>query len=318
MKARDGVITLAIGDGANDCNMIRSADVGIGLRGQEGLQAFNVCDYGISQFRFLQYLLLVHGRWAYRRITKLVLYMFYKNIVVVGPQFFYALTNGFSGQKLYHDLMYQSYNVFFTAAPILVFGILDQDVSREMSLRYPFLYEIGRKKLYFNNRVFVQWMVCGLWHSLVVFIIPYFALSNGAITFSDGRSNDIWLVGTIVFLLVIVVANAKVVVETVHVSVFVYIGLFLSFFAWLGMQAFLSGASGKITSSVATELFGSTSRILGSPVCWLVIIASTIIATIRDWQWKAVDIIRGEDLAGLYEVQAQMLKERYAGPAKKT
>lgn len=35
-------ITLAIGDGANDCNMIQSADVGVGLKGEEGMQAFNV------------------------------------------------------------------------------------------------------------------------------------------------------------------------------------------------------------------------------------------------------------------------------------
>lgn len=42
IKAQTGEVTLAIGDGANDCNMIQAADVGVGLRGEEGLQAFNV------------------------------------------------------------------------------------------------------------------------------------------------------------------------------------------------------------------------------------------------------------------------------------
>lgn len=37
-----GEVTLAIGDGANDCGMIQAADVGVGLRGEEGMQAFNV------------------------------------------------------------------------------------------------------------------------------------------------------------------------------------------------------------------------------------------------------------------------------------
>jgi hypothetical protein len=32
-------ITLAIGDGANDVNMIQSANIGIGVRGKEGMQA---------------------------------------------------------------------------------------------------------------------------------------------------------------------------------------------------------------------------------------------------------------------------------------
>ena len=32
------------------------------------------------QFRYLNKLLLVHGAWSYHRLTKLILYSFYKNI----------------------------------------------------------------------------------------------------------------------------------------------------------------------------------------------------------------------------------------------
>lgn len=35
-------VALAVGDGGNDCAMIREADVGVGVQGKEGLQAFNV------------------------------------------------------------------------------------------------------------------------------------------------------------------------------------------------------------------------------------------------------------------------------------
>ena len=44
---------LAIGDGANDVAMIQAADVGVGISGQEGLQAANASDYSIAQFHFL-------------------------------------------------------------------------------------------------------------------------------------------------------------------------------------------------------------------------------------------------------------------------
>jgi hypothetical protein len=44
-------MTLAIGDGANDVSMIQAADVGVGIRGEEGLQAVNSSDYAISQVR---------------------------------------------------------------------------------------------------------------------------------------------------------------------------------------------------------------------------------------------------------------------------
>lgn len=61
------VMTLAIGDGANDVSMIQAADVGVGISGEEGLQAVNSSDYAIAQFRYLTRLLFVHGHWSYIR-----------------------------------------------------------------------------------------------------------------------------------------------------------------------------------------------------------------------------------------------------------
>lgn len=43
-------ITLAIGDGANDVNMIQEADIGIGLYGQEGMRAVQASDYALPEF----------------------------------------------------------------------------------------------------------------------------------------------------------------------------------------------------------------------------------------------------------------------------
>ena len=67
-------VTLAIGDGANDVTMIQEAAVGVGISGKEGLQAVNASDFAIARFRFLKRLLLLHGRWNYRRICKVILY----------------------------------------------------------------------------------------------------------------------------------------------------------------------------------------------------------------------------------------------------
>lgn len=64
-----GSCTLAIGDGANDVDMILEANVGVGIIGAEGVQAANSSDYSIGRFRFLQRLLLVHGRWNYMRMS---------------------------------------------------------------------------------------------------------------------------------------------------------------------------------------------------------------------------------------------------------
>ncbi|VDP31444.1 unnamed protein product [Schistosoma margrebowiei] len=72
--------TLAIGDGANDVNMIQVANVGIGINsGEEGMQAVMASDFAISRFYLLKQLLLVHGHWCYDKLAHASLYLFYKD-----------------------------------------------------------------------------------------------------------------------------------------------------------------------------------------------------------------------------------------------
>ena len=79
------VMSLAIGDGANDVAMIQAADVGVGIAGEEGRQAAMSSDYAIAQFRFLQRLVLVHGRWCYRRLAETTANFFYKVCLGFSP-----------------------------------------------------------------------------------------------------------------------------------------------------------------------------------------------------------------------------------------
>jgi magnesium-transporting ATPase (P-type) len=115
----DGKIVLAIGDGANDVSMIRrecstvhidhahkhhlvdvEAHIGVGVSGHEGRQAVLASDYSIGQFRFLQRLLLVHGRWSYLRVAKFLRYFFYKNFAFTFCQFWFGVFCGFSAQVI--------------------------------------------------------------------------------------------------------------------------------------------------------------------------------------------------------------------------
>ena len=79
-----------VGDGANDVSMIQTADVGIGISGQEGMQAVMSSDFALARFRFLNRLLLVHGHWCYERLSRMALYMFYKNSVSLYLEFHFS------------------------------------------------------------------------------------------------------------------------------------------------------------------------------------------------------------------------------------
>ncbi|CAK0900367.1 unnamed protein product [Prorocentrum cordatum] len=305
IKRRENAITLAIGDGANDCNMIQSADVGIGIRGLEGLQAFNVCDFGIAQFRFLENLLLVHGRWCYRRVAILANYTFYKNIVVVLPQYFLGCVSMFSGQKLYNDFMYQTYNVVHSALPIVLFGVLDQDVPKRWARERPGLYALGRRSEYLNFRASGCWVLSGVWHAWVIFAVPFFTMSNGNVTHSDGKANDLWLVGSMVYLLAVVVVNLQCLLETSFVNRLTYLGIAFSFFWWFLLQAYFSGLlTGSVTTS---ELHGSLGRLFGCPMLWLVMATAVALALLADMQSKGIRCSFFPSV--LHQVQQEVLEE---------
>lgn len=98
IKKNKNAVTLAVGDGANDVSMIKTAHIGVGISGQEGLQAVLASDYSIGQFRFLERLLLVHGRWSYYRMSKFLRYFFYKNFAFTLCHIWFAFFCGFSAQ----------------------------------------------------------------------------------------------------------------------------------------------------------------------------------------------------------------------------
>eukprot|EP00397_Hematodinium_sp_SG-2012_P011331 GEMP01011468.1.p1 GENE.GEMP01011468.1~~GEMP01011468.1.p1 ORF type:complete len:846 (+),score=69.84 GEMP01011468.1:122-2659(+) len=270
IKAWTRQITLAIGDGANDCNMILSAHIGIGIRGEEGLQAFNVCDYGIAQFHFLRTLLFVHGRYAYRRLSITILYIFYKNIVLVIPQFLLGAWSQFSTNMLYLDMLYQMYNILYTGPPIFIFGIFDQDIPRRFCFRFSQLYKLGQQHYYLNTRTILFAGLNGVWHSLVVFLVPFLALTGPTTCLANGESFDIWAVGMIIIIIEVVGANFQLILYSYSIN-------------WLSWLSY-SFCIGSLVLSVlyldfVSEPFGSASigvlrTVASAPLAYVVIITT--------------------------------------------
>ena len=151
----DGVRTLAIGDGANDVAMIQAAHIGVGIKGEEGLQAVNSSDYAIAQFRFLSDLMLKHGRYNYIRMSNAVCYIFYKNILMSIAQFWFNFSCAFSGQKYYTEGAIQMFNFLFTNLPLIMMGVYDTDIAPSSAHKYPQIYLSGINDEYFKVHNFL-------------------------------------------------------------------------------------------------------------------------------------------------------------------
>uniref|UniRef100_A0A3B4XPF6 Phospholipid-transporting ATPase n=1 Tax=Seriola lalandi dorsalis TaxID=1841481 RepID=A0A3B4XPF6_SERLL len=173
------VMTLAVGDGANDVNMIQAADIGIGISGQEGMQAVMASDFAISRFKHLKKLLLVHGHWCHTRLANMIIYFFYKNVAYVNLLFWYQFLCGFSGTAMIDYWLMIFFNLFFTSAPPIMFGIMDKDVSAEVLLGVPELYRTGQGE--YKISTFWVSMLDAFYQSLVCFFIPYLAYQDSDI-----------------------------------------------------------------------------------------------------------------------------------------
>ncbi|XP_034660770.1 phospholipid-transporting ATPase ID isoform X11 [Drosophila subobscura] len=218
IKRAKNAVTLAIGDGANDVSMIKAAHIGVGISGQEGLQAVLSSDYSIAQFRYLERLLLVHGRWSYYRMCKFLRYFFYKNFAFTLCHCWYSLFCGFSAQTVFDPMFISVYNLFYTSLPVLSLGIFEQDVSDKNSLEYPRLYTPGLKSELFNIREFIYSVLHGAFTSLVLFLIPYGVYKDGVSQHGYILSDHMTL-GAVVATILIVDNTAQISLYTSYWTV---------------------------------------------------------------------------------------------------
>uniref|UniRef100_A0A663FJR0 Phospholipid-transporting ATPase n=1 Tax=Aquila chrysaetos chrysaetos TaxID=223781 RepID=A0A663FJR0_AQUCH len=219
VKKHVNAITLAIGDGANDVGMIQTAHVGVGISGNEGMQATNCSDYAIAQFSYLEKLLLVHGAWSYNRVTKCILYCFYKNVVLYIIELWFAFVNGFSGQILFERWCIGLYNVIFTALPPFTLGIFERSCTQDSMLRFPQLYKITQNADGFNTRVFWGHCINALIHSIILFWFPLKVLEHGK--------------GFIISYYVVVTVCLKAGLETTAWTRFSHLAVWGSMLLWL-------------------------------------------------------------------------------------
>lgn len=198
-------VTLAIGDGANDCSMICKAHVGVGIAGREGMQAAKSADFAIGKFKFLHKLLFVHGREDYRRNGEVVLYMFYKNVLYVMVQFMFGYYSVFSGQTMYEKWIYQIYNGPFTGLHIIIYGLLDFEFTIPELLANPLYYSIGMYETVFNMKEFWIWFCYSCAQAAMVLYVGFWASEMTPV--ADGKTFNFWAGGHHVYMNCVLLAN---------------------------------------------------------------------------------------------------------------
>ncbi|KAM9310665.1 phospholipid-transporting ATPase ID [Pholidichthys leucotaenia] len=279
IKKHKKAVTLAIGDGANDVSMIKSAHIGVGISGQEGIQAVLASDYSFSQFRFLQRLLLVHGRWSYLRMCRFLCYFFYKNFAFTMVHFWFGFFCGFSAQTVYDQYFITLFNIVYTSLPVLAMGIFDQDVPDQRSLEYPKLYEPGQLNLLFNKREFFICIAQGIYTSVVLFFVPYAVLSEATQSTGVPLADYQTFAVTTATALVIVV-SVQIALDTGFWTVFNHVFVWGSLSSYFVIMFALHSQTLFRIFPNQFHFVGSAQSTLLQPVVWLTIVLATAICIV--------------------------------------
>ncbi|KAL9181105.1 hypothetical protein ACHAXT_009910 [Thalassiosira profunda] len=341
--------TLAIGDGANDVGMIQEAHIGIGISGLEGQQAVNASDFAIAQFRFLEPLLLIHGRWNFMRMSKAVLFFFYKNAALIGTMIVFSSRNLHSGTPLYDPWVIAVFNFVGASLPIIFTAIFDRDLPRDYMLRNPQVYQSGPNNEFLSLRMTIRWVVLTLIQVLVIYYCSAPALYlGGSVTSAfkglmgnfnrdvpgDGEGGDMKVFGTTIYSQLIYVVTFKALFETrslIHGEFptctcrrgkgegwpnrlgYTWIGLtFFSilFYIWFLYMYQLIGRKGPQTTTFFPFVYVTEHLLNMRSMTWMVSILTPTIAVIVDVSGKVYSNM-------FYPTQTQIHAEIAVNEAKK-
>lgn len=147
--------------------------------------------------------------------------MFYKNTLFVFPMFFYGFYSVFSGTPIYDNYLYQFFNLFFTGAPIMWFGIMDFEHSREKFMTKFKYYKLGFNDEMFNKYIFWRWIVYGIWQGALIYFVAFYSMQYADP--NNGSASSELVEGQFVYLGVVTLANLKVTTSTSNFTVWTFV-----------------------------------------------------------------------------------------------
>ncbi|XP_023560424.1 probable phospholipid-transporting ATPase VA, partial [Octodon degus] len=298
VRSKLKAMTLAIGDGANDVSMIQVADVGVGISGQEGMQAVMASDFAVPKFRYLERLLIVHGHWCYSRLANMVLYFFYKNTMFVGLLFWFQFYCGFSASAMIDQWYLIFFNLLFSSLPQLVTGVLDKDVSADALLLEPQLYKSGQKREEYRPRAFWLNMVDAAFQSLVCFFIPYLAYYDSDV--------DVFTWGTPITAIALLTFLLHLGIETRTWTWLNWVACGFSILLFLTVALIYNSACA--TCYPPSNPYWTMQTLLGDPVFYLLCFITPVTALLPRLFFKA---LQGSLFPTQLQLGRQLAKKRH-------
>lgn len=232
---------LAVGDGANDSLLLRSADVGIGIIGKQGTRSFATCDFAIPSFRDLCHLILIHGHISLHRSVLCVHFSFYKAVLFALCQAIYQYWTGFTGQSFFDTFSLTTFNVLWTLFPILAV-IFEKDISQNFLFKLSSLYKQLRNPLSLHPSN-LNWFYVAIYQAFVTMAITFLLTGEAFLNPKTGTDYGSGYLSLVVYFSLVMICSFYMIYQ---LNTFTYFSLVLI----CGNILILIAVSGLIQSDV--------------------------------------------------------------------
>ena len=261
--------TLAIGDGANDVNMIQTAHIGVGIMGKEGRQASSFADFAIGKFKFLRRLLFWHGSNFGYNMTNFMCLILTKSIVTGAAKLFFNIHAAYSAMDFIDGYFFVGYATLMTQYGFYLwfeqqhcsqlYGDEEYKLAFRLSENYPVVRDSFIKRV---KRRFIIYQTATFWAGFWCFYIPFNVM--GDIVDKDGRGfgvHDIGLLAQMCFVFLNHL-NFNTVIRRYDKPMRIFVMITL-----VGYCMILT--VGCVIPGLSPNFYMRVPEVIGSPLYWL-------------------------------------------------
>lgn len=162
-------------------------------------------------------------------------------------------------------------------------GIFDQFISARLLDRYPQLYQLGQKGVFFKMHSFWAWIANGFYHSIILYLASEAIYANDLIP-NDGKIAGHWVWSAALYTAVLLTVLGKAALITNIWTKYHVIAIPGSLVIWLGFIAIYATLFPKIP--ISPELNGIIPRLFPSLIFWAQTLVLPALCLSRDLAWK--------------------------------
>ncbi|KAI3812673.1 hypothetical protein L1987_17386 [Smallanthus sonchifolius] len=153
-------------------------------------------------------------------------------------------------------------------------SVLEQDVSSDICLQFPALYQQGQKGIFFSWKRIIGWMGNGILTSLVISILNVYILSPLAFR-KGGQVVDIAHLGVTTYTTIVWTVNCQIALIITHFTWIQHIFIWGSIFSWYIFLLFY-GALPPVYSNREYKLL--VEAVGPAPMYWIVVLLVVVIS----------------------------------------